>query len=297
MELNKLLTETRNSASMNLDTMSSREIVELMNKEDNKVIGAVQAQLELIAKAIDLIVEAIQQGGRLFYIGAGTSGRLGVLDASECPPTFSVSPDMVIGLIAGGDGALRTAVEGAEDSLTRAQEELSAYNFNCKDILVGLAASGRTPYVIGGLKYAQGLGCKTIAISCTNDAQISAYADIPIELLVGPEILTGSTRLKSGTAQKLVLNMLSTGTMVRLGKCYGNLMVDVQPTNEKLKTRAENIVMEVTGVSREIAKEVLQKTNGKVKPALVMLLKECSLDESLQALNSNNDRIADALKG
>lgn len=297
MELNKLLTETRNSASMNLDTLSSREIVELMNKEDNKVIAAVKTQLEPIAKAIDMIVAALQQGGRLFYIGAGTSGRLGVLDASECPPTFSVSPNLVIGLIAGGDGALRTAVEGAEDSLTRAQEELSAYSFNSKDVLVGLAASGRTPYVIGGLKYAQSLGCQTIAISCTNDAQISQYADIPVELLVGPEVLTGSTRLKSGTAQKLVLNMLSTGTMIRLGKCYGNLMVDVQPTNEKLKTRAENIVMEVTGVSREIAKEILQKTKGKVKPALVMLLKKCSLEEALLALNSNNDRIADALKG
>lgn len=297
MELKQLLTETRNIASINLDKMSSREIVELMNAEDSNVISAVKGQLEAIAKAIDAIVAAMQQGGRLFYIGAGTSGRLGVLDASECPPTFNTSPNMVIGLIAGDDVALRTAVEGAEDSLDGAKKDLEKYGFNSKDVLVGLAASGRTPYVIGGLSYAKGLGCTTVAISCTNNAKISALADVPIELLVGPEVLTGSTRLKSGTAQKLVLNMLSTGTMVRLGKCYSNLMVDVQPTNEKLRVRAENMVIEVTGVSRETAQETLRMTQGRVKPALVMLLKQCALEEALEALKNNNDRIADAIRG
>lgn len=297
MELKKLLTENRNVASMNLDKMSSQEIVELMNNEDRKVIEAVHGQLEQIAQAIDAIVTALQQGGRLFYIGAGTSGRLGVLDASECPPTFNTSPNLVIGLIAGGDDALRTAVEGAEDSLTGARQDLEKYGFSSKDVLVGIAASGRTPYVVGGLEYAKGLGSTTVAISCTDKAAISTLADIPIELLVGPEVLTGSTRLKSGTAEKLVLNMLSTGAMARLGKCYSNLMVDVQPTNEKLRIRAENMVIEVTGVSREKAQQTLKIAKGRVKPALVMLLKQCSLEEALELLEKNNYRIADAIRG
>lgn len=296
MNLDKLLTEQRNENSLHLDELAPLEIVELMNKEDAKVIGAVKAVLPTIAKAVEVIVASLRQGGRLFYIGAGTSGRLGVLDASECPPTFSVPPNLVVGLIAGGDSALRTAVEGAEDSLTRAEKELQVYSFNSKDVLVGLAASGRTPYVLGGLKYAKTLGCPTIAISCTPQAAISQAADIAIEALVGPEVLTGSTRLKSGTAQKLILNMLSTATMVQLGKCYKNLMVDVQPTNEKLRTRAENIVMEVTGLARAEARRALEKTNGNVKLALVMELKSCDLETAQKSLEQAGDRIAEALK-
>lgn len=296
MDLHKLLTEQRNADSLHLDELAPLEIVELMNKEDAKVIEAVKAVLPTIAKAIEIIVASLRQGGRLFYIGAGTSGRLGVLDASECPPTFSVSPNLVIGLIAGGDSALRNAVEGAEDSLIRAEQELRVHAFNSKDVLVGLAASGRTPYVLGGLRYAKTLGCHTIAISCTPQAAISQVAEIAIEALVGAEILTGSTRLKSGTAQKLILNMLSTATMVQLGKCYKNLMVDVQPTNEKLRTRAENIIMEVTGLSRADARAALEKTDGNVKLALVMELKDCDLATAEKNLEKAGGKIAGALQ-
>ena len=296
MDISKLLTEKSNPASEHLDEMSSLEIATLMNSEDGQVLAAIKQVLPLVAKAIDMIVAQLKLGGRLFYIGAGTSGRLGVLDASECPPTFSVAPGLVIGLIAGGDTALRKAIEGAEDSLTQAALDLKKYDFNSKDVLVGLAASGRTPYVLGALAYAQSLGCKTIAISCTDNAAISSKAELAIELMVGPEVLTGSTRLKAGTAQKLVLNMLSTGTMVQLGKCYKNLMVDVQPTNAKLHIRAENIIMEVAGVQREEAQKTLQCTQGNVKLALLLIMKKCTLEEAKQLLAKAEDKLALALR-
>ena len=296
MDISKLLTEKSNPASLHLDEMSSLEIAALMNKEDGQVLLAVNKVLPLVAKAIDIIVGQLRQGGRLFYIGAGTSGRLGVLDASECPPTFSVPAGLVVGLIAGGDTALRKAIEGAEDSPTQAAKDLQSYGFNSKDVLVGLAASGRTPYVLGALEYARSLGSRTIAISCTEGAAVSSRAEIALELLVGPEILTGSTRLKAGTAQKLVLNMLSTATMVQLGKCYKNLMVDVQPTNEKLRLRAENMIMEIAGVQRLEAQKALEQTKGNVKLALVLIMKDCSLAEAERRLNEADGKLALALR-
>ncbi len=236
--LKQLTSEQRNSASLNLDQLSALEIVQLMNQEDQKVALAVNDQLAQIAQAVEVIVSAFQQGGRLIYQGAGTSGRLGVLDASECPPTFGVPFGQVIGLIAGGDRAIRKAVENAEDNREAGKVDLMQIQLSDKDVVVGLAVSGRTPYVLGGLAYAKSLGAKTIAISCNAHSEMAEIADIAITPIVGAEVLTGSSRLKAGTAQKMVLNMLSTASMVLMGKCYQNLMVDVQATNEKLRHRA-----------------------------------------------------------
>lgn len=272
MDLNKMMTETRNPDTMTLDQMSALELVTAMNREDHKVPEAIASALPQIASTVEVVEQAFRKGGRLFYLGAGTSGRLGVLDASECPPTFGVDPGMVVGLIAGGDRALRFPIEGAEDDRSLGKQDLVDHNLVPSDVVIGIAASGRTPYVLGALDYAHSIGCKTAAIACNLHSAIGQAADIAIEVSVGPEVLTGSTRLKAGSAQKMILNMITTGAMVRTGKAYQNLMVDVVQSNEKLRTRAENIVMAATDVSREQARRTIDEANGKVKLAITMIL-------------------------
>ncbi len=272
MDLNKMMTETRNPDTMTLDQMSALELVTVMNREDHKVPEAIASALPQIASTVEVVEQAFRKGGRLFYLGAGTSGRLGVLDASECPPTFGVDPGMVVGLIAGGDRALRFPIEGAEDDRSLGKQDLVDHNLVPSDVVIGIAASGRTPYVLGALDYAHSIGCKTAAIACNLHSAIGQAADIAIEVSVGPEVLTGSTRLKAGSAQKMILNMITTGAMVRTGKAYQNLMVDVVQSNEKLRTRAENIVMAATDVSREQARRTIDEANGKVKLAITMIL-------------------------
>lgn len=280
MELSSMQTETRNPETLNLDQMSVSEILAQMNKEDYRVPAAIETILPDIERAVNLIVASFKQGGRLIYAGAGTSGRLGVLDAAECVPTFGVSPEMVVGLIAGGEKAMVHAVEGAEDSLTLAVEDLKALGLNEHDTVVGIAASGRTPYVIGALQYAKEVKASTVSLSCNTNAAISPYAEVALEVETGPEILTGSTRLKAGTAQKLVLNMLSTTSMIGVGKVYQNLMVDVQATNEKLVERSKQIIMEATGVNYDIAAKVFDEADQHVKTAIVMLLTSQSKKEA-----------------
>ena len=291
LNLHKMTTETRNQSTWNLDTMTPLEVVTAMNQEDAKVPQAIAPQLPRIAQAVEWAIEALESGGRMFYMGAGTSGRLGVLDAAECPPTFGVSPDLIVGLIAGGEQAFIKAVEGAEDS----REDLRSRHLTSKDLVVGIAASGRTPYVLGGLELARQEGCRTVAISCNANAEISQAADLAIEVVVGPEALTGSTRLKAGTAQKLILNMISTATMVGIGKVYQNLMVDVMQTNEKLHVRGENIVMEATGVDRETAKNTISLANGSVKTAITMILANCDLAEATRRLEQARGHIRQAI--
>jgi N-acetylmuramic acid 6-phosphate etherase len=268
--LAQLLTEARNPASEHLDELPTLQMLEVMNNEDAKVAAAVRAELPNIARAVDDIAARFGRGGRLFYIGAGTSGRLGVLDASECPPTFSVSPDLVQGLIAGGDRALRLSSEHSEDSRVEGARDLAAAGFAAGDTLVGIAASGRTPYVLGAVSYAKELGGLTVGLSCVPGSALARAADIAITPATGAEVLTGSTRLKAGTATKLVLNMLSTGVMVRTGATYGNLMVNVRPTNAKLVDRAERIVAAATGCSQEDAGRLLVESGESVKTAIVM---------------------------
>ncbi|WP_354690062.1 N-acetylmuramic acid 6-phosphate etherase [Phytobacter sp. RSE-02] len=272
MNLGALVSETRNPETMDLDALTTIELVNRFNQQDTLVAQAVKATLPEVARAVDAAALALKAGGRIIYMGAGTSGRLGVLDASECPPTFGVPHGLVVGLIAGGPGALLKAVEGAEDNAQLGEDDLKALSLNAADLVVGLAASGRTPYVIGGLKYANAVGCTTVAISCNPDSPIAHEADIAISPVVGPEALTGSTRLKSGTAQKLVLNMISTGAMVKFGKVYQNLMVDMKATNIKLVDRACRMVVEATGVTRDVAQSVLKQTDFDVKPAILMVL-------------------------
>ena len=272
MDLNKMMTETRNPDTMTLDQMSALELVTVMNREDHKVPEAIASALPQIASTVEVVEQAFRKGGRLFYLGAGTSGRLGVLDASECPPTFGVDPGMVVGLIAGGDRALRFPIEGAEDDRSLGKQDLVDHNLVPSDVVIGIAASGRTPYVLGALDYAHSIGCKTAAVACNLHSAIGQAADIAIEVSVGPEVLTGSTRLKAGSAQKMILNMITTGAMVRTGKAYQNLMVDVVQSNEKLRTRAENIVMAATDVSCEQARRTIDEGNGKVKVAITMIL-------------------------
>ena len=271
-ELKKLATEGRNPRSANIDKASPEEIVRIIGAEDKTVAESVEKAHGQIAKQIEAAAYALQNGGRLIYFGAGTSGRLGVIDAAECRPTYGVDDKTVIGLIAGGMGAMFSAVEGAEDSLTLAEEELRAIHLTEKDFAVGIAASGRTPYVKGGLAYARSLGCVTGSIACTSPAEISALADIPVEVVTGPEVVTGSTRMKAGTAQKMVLNMLSTGAFIRCGKVMGNLMVDVQATNDKLRARALRIVMEAADVDAETAQAALTEAGGSAKKAILSLL-------------------------
>ena len=296
IDLEKLTTESRNQNTIDIDKLSTLEMVRKINNEDKKVAEAVEAELPKIAEAIDGIVEGIHKGGRLIYIGAGTSGRLGILDASECPPTYGVSEELVQGIIAGGKEAIFRAKEGAEDSKELAVEDLKLKNLNKNDTVVGLAASGRTPYVIGGLNYANEIGALTVSVTCNANSEVSKAAKISIAPVVGPEVITGSTRLKSGTAQKLVLNMLSTGTMIKLGKVYGNLMVDVRATNEKLVERAKRIVCEATGAQREEAEKILNETNFDVKLSIFMILSRLNKDEAKNILQNNNGYIAEALK-
>lgn len=296
MDLTSMVTEKRNQNTMNLDQMSSLEIVSVMNKEDLKVPQAIEVVLPRIAEAVDWAEAAFNSGGRLFYLGAGTSGRLGVLDAAECPPTFGVAPEMVVGLIAGGERAFTQAVEGAEDSMDMAREDLINCMLNANDLVVGIAASGRTPYVLGGLRYARTLGCKTVSIACNRNSEIGRCAELAIEVEVGPEVLTGSTRLKAGTAQKLILNMISTASMVRIGKAYQNLMVDVIQTNQKLCVRAENIVMDATGVNREEAKKTIDAAGGNVKTAITMILADCNAEQAQLRLDQANGHVHDAIQ-
>ena len=294
--LSTLITEQRNPNSMHVDSLSALEIVQLMNKEDKQVPLAIEKCLPQIAQAVECIVAAFQQGGRLVYIGAGTSGRLGVLDASECPPTFGVSPEMVKGIIAGGERALRHPIEGAEDSKTHAVVDLQTIQFSSKDVLVGIAASGRTPYVIGALEYAKSLGSVTVSIASNPNSAMANIVDIAIDTVVGPEVLTGSSRLKSGTAQKLVLNMLTTASMILMGKCYQNLMVDVQASNEKLKARAIRIVMQATDCDKALAEETLKQADQNAKLAIMMILSGLDRAQAEALLEKHHGKLQLALK-
>lgn len=296
-ELSQLVSETRNPRSADIDLMSSLELVTLINAEDRTVPEAVAATLPQIGRAVDAIVASLQAGGRLVYAGAGTSGRLGVLDASECPPTFGTPPELVVGLIAGGDAAIRHAVEGAEDDAAAGAADLEAIGLAARDVLVGIAVSGRTPYVIGALQHAESIGATTIALTCNPASPIAAMAQISIAPVVGPEVVTGSTRLKSGTAQKLVLNMLSTASMVRLGKTYGNLMVDMIASNGKLEARAARMVAETTGASLADATTALEQAGYSSKLAILMLLTDQSAEAARAALARSGGVLRRALAG
>ena len=296
IDLSVLVTESRNKETMGLDQMTPLEIVTVMNREDGKAVEAIGEVLPQIAQAIAWCTDSLKQKGRIIYIGAGTSGRLGVLDAVECPPTFGVSPDVVVGLMAGGTPAFVRAVEGAEDSQTMGEEDLKEIHLSPADIVIGLAASGRTPYVIYGLRYAKKIGCRTVAVSCNRDSEIGKEADLAIEPVPGPEVLTGSTRLKAGTVQKMVLNMISTGSMVGIGKVYQNLMVDVVQTNMKLITRGENIVMTATGCTREEARDSLEEAEGSVKLAITMILLQCGAKSAKTRLNRAGGYVRNAIQ-
>lgn len=293
--LEKLATERRNERTMQLDEMSIEERLMIMNSEDQQVPQVIQHQIPIIAQVVERVIASFRKGGRLIYIGAGTSGRLGILDAAECVPTFGVSPNQVIGVIAGGERALIQAVEGAEDSKELAVDDLKALQLTADDTVIGIAASGRTPYVIGSLDYAREVGATTAAISCNQDAIISHHADYAIEVETGPEVLTGSTRLKAGTAQKLVLNMISTTSMIGVGKVYQNLMVDVKPTNEKLEVRAKRMIAEATGVDMETAARYFASSKGHVKTAIVMILADVSYEEAIKRLERANGFVREAL--
>jgi N-acetylmuramic acid 6-phosphate etherase len=295
-ELEQLVSEERNPRTMGIDLMSTPEIVATINAEDRLVPEAVGKTLPQVARAVDAIVAAFGKGGRLVYIGAGTSGRLGVLDASECPPTFGVPPTMVVGVIAGGLGALVSAVEGAEDNAEGGAADLRAIDLTNRDVVVGIAVSGRTPYVIGALNYAKSLGAVTVGLTCNPDSAIAGMADISIAPLVGAEVVTGSTRLKSGTAQKLVLNMLSTASMIRIGKTYQNLMVDVRTSNEKLLARAVRIVMQATDCPEQVAEAALQRTGNDVKLAILTILTGLEIEAARAAMTKADGFLRRALE-
>jgi N-acetylmuramic acid 6-phosphate etherase len=286
VNLGGLTTETRNERTLELDTMGVQDFLEVMNDEDAKVAAAVRAAVPQIAAAVEIIAAAFRRGGRLIYIGAGTSGRLGVLDAVECPPTFGTKPEQVVGLIAGGERAFLKAVEGAEDSGPLAVEELKGLGLTADDAVVGIAASGRTTYVIGGLDYANSVGAATVSVACNPGSAVSGHAQVAIEVDNGPEVLTGSTRLKSGTSQKLILNMLSTAAMVQVGKVYGNLMVDVMPTNEKLVERTKRIIATATGCDAETAANAYDESGGHAKTAIVMILAEVGPEDARARLKA-----------
>lgn len=292
-----LLTEARNPESETLDTLSAAEIVALMNAEDRKALDAVQNEARAIARAIDIITDRFRRGGRLIYIGAGTSGRLGVLDASECPPTFNSPPGLVVGLIAGGSTALTRAVEGAEDDRDRGAEEIRTNQVGPLDVVVGIATSGRTPYVLGAVDQARSLGAYTIGIACNRPSLLGRQVDLEIAPLVGPEILAGSTRLKAGTATKLILNMLTTGAMVRTGKTLGNRMIDLQPTNEKLRIRTRRILREVAGIDDTQAADLLERCGGNLKRALVSALAGVDPDQAARLLESSGGQVREAVSG
>lgn len=292
----QLLTEHRNQSTMEIDSVSTIEMLQLINNEDKKVALAVEKEIGNIAKAVDIIVEKLQEGGRLIYIGAGTSGRIGILDASECPPTYGTDPELVQAFIAGGEKAIVKSIEGAEDDSELGIKDLKFAGFNSGDVLVGIAASGRTPYVLGAMEYARSIGAVTVGISNNLDSRLNQIAEIPICPVTGPEAVTGSTRMKAGTSQKLVLNMISTGVMIKYGKVYENLMVDVKASNDKLIERCKNIVMEATGISYEAAAEILYETNYNCKLAIFMVISELDMNDAKRILDENKGYIRKALE-
>ena len=296
IDLNQLETEKKNPASAHIDELSPLGIIQVIHAEDQKAVDAVTPLVPKIAEAVDKIAHRMKIGGRLIYCGAGTSGRLGVLDAVECPPTYSTPPELVTGLIAGGTDAMFRAKEGAEDDETLGESDLSSLSVTEIDSIVGLSASGRTPYVVGALRYAKLKNSLTISVSCTPSSPIASIADIDLTAVTGAEVVTGSTRMKAGTAQKMILNMLSTGAMIRLGKVYGNLMVDVAATNEKLKERALNIVAEVACCTREQAMAALRKTDGRAKPAILITVGNCTAEEADHILQEADGQLAAALR-
>ncbi|PKQ73370.1 N-acetylmuramic acid 6-phosphate etherase [Aeromonas sobria] len=292
IDLSSMITETRNPASIEIDQLPTLDMLRIINQEDQQVAVAVGQLLPEIAKAVDAIAAAFGKGGRLIYIGAGTSGRLGILDASECPPTYGVSAELVVGLIAGGRKAILQAVENAEDDAELGANDLKNIRFSANDVLVGIAASGRTPYVLGAMRYARSLGATVCSISCNPGSPLTTAADISMVAVVGPEIVTGSSRMKAGTAQKLILNMLSTGAMIRTGKVYGNLMVDVEATNAKLVERQKRIVMEATECDRDTAEQALAAADNHCKTAIVMILANISASEARERLQSRGGFIS-----
>ena len=295
--MDHLTTEQNNPESVSIDQMDPIQIAMLMNREDLKVVAAVERVLPDIARAIEIVTERVQAGGRLIYIGAGTSGRLGVLDASECPPTFNTPPALVVGLIAGGHRALTNAIEGAEDNRQAGEEDLRGIDVDAKDVVCGIATSGRTPYVLGGLAYARSLGAATLGVTCNAVSELSEVSDVLIAPVVGPEILSGSTRLKAGTATKMVLNMISTGTMIRIGKTYGNWMVDLRATNVKLRDRSIRIVSGITGLDRERAESLLARCDGEVKTAIVSQALGVEKIEAQRRLKVAGGRLRTAIQG
>ncbi|MGX2959241.1 N-acetylmuramic acid 6-phosphate etherase [Peribacillus sp. JNUCC 23] len=295
MNLNNILTEKRNPNTMNIDELSSIDVIKMINQEDKKVPTAVESILPEIADMVDKIVNSFQNGGRLIYVGAGTSGRLGVLDASECPPTYGTDPSLVVGLIAGSLKALQLAVEGAEDDQEQAIEDIKNLHVSEKDCVIGIAASGRTPYTISAMKQARELGATVGAVICSPHSEMESVADISMFVEVGPEVITGSTRMKAGTAQKLVLNMLTTASMIKIGKVYSNLMVDVQPTNEKLRVRAKAIVVEATGATITDAEDALQKY-GSVKTAILSIVTGVEGNDVQETLNKHHGELKAAIE-
>ncbi|MBB6451706.1 N-acetylmuramic acid 6-phosphate etherase [Salirhabdus euzebyi] len=295
-KLTKLTTEMYNPKSSNLDQMPIRDILALMNEEDFSIPKAIQQVLPQIEKTVEAVCESFQNGGRLFYVGAGTSGRIGLLDAAECPPTFSTPQHLVQAILAGGENALMVAVEGAEDDQQLGENDLKERELSANDIVIGIAASGRTPYVKAALRYTKSIGATAVSLASNKDAEISEHADIAIEVVTGPEILTGSTRLKAATSHKMILNMISTASMVKMGKVYQNLMVDMNASNYKLRERSKKIVCEATGFDYEVATKVLEETDYAVKPAIVMLLTDVSYQEALSLLDNSNGFVRDAVK-
>ncbi len=291
-----LLTEARNPASESIDTLSADEIVGLMNDEDARVVRAVRAEAPAISRTIDLVADRFRRGGRLIYVGAGTSGRLGVLDASECPPTFSTPPELVVGLIAGGPPALTRSIEGAEDHPEQGASDLDALRVGERDLVVGIATSGRTPYVLGAIERAKRRGAFTVGLSCNRPSLLGPLVDLEIAPLVGPEVIAGSTRLKAGTATKMILNMITTGAMVRTGKTYGNRMIDLQPTNEKLRIRSRRMLRELTGLDDAAAAALLKASGGRLKPALVAGLAGVEHDEALRLLSAHHGQVGAAVR-
>ncbi|KAF0818903.1 MULTISPECIES: N-acetylmuramic acid 6-phosphate etherase [unclassified Cytobacillus] len=294
MNITKLNTEQRNPKTMEIDLMSTEEIITIINQEDTIVPNAIAREIPHIVKVVDEITESFKKGGRLIYVGAGTSGRLGIIDASECPPTYGTDPEMVVGIIAGGKEAMTEAVEGAEDNSEQGRQDVADIQISDKDVLVGIAASGRTPYTIGALQYGNEVGAVTVAVACTKDPEMGKVAKYTIAPITGPEVVTGSTRMKAGTAQKLVLNMLTTASMIKLGKVYGNLMVDVQMTNEKLFKRAESIVKMATGASDEEARTALKEQNYHTKAAILQILTGLKGEAAAELLKKHNGYLREA---
>ncbi|MGY6212952.1 N-acetylmuramic acid 6-phosphate etherase [Cytobacillus firmus] len=294
MNITKLNTEQRNPKTMEIDLMTTEEIITIINQEDTIVPNAIAREIPHIVKVVDEITESFKKGGRLIYVGAGTSGRLGIIDASECPPTYGTNPEMVVGIIAGGKEAMTEAVEGAEDDSEQGRQDVADIQLSDKDVLVGIAASGRTPYTIGALQYGNEVGAVTVSVACTKDSEMGKISKYTIAPITGPEVVTGSTRMKAGTAQKLVLNMLTTASMIKLGKVYGNLMVDVQMTNEKLFKRAENIVKMATGASDEEARAALKEQNYHTKAAILQILTGLKGEEAAELLKKHNGYLREA---